>query len=163
MKQTLYSLMLLFALGWSVAAHADEKAQWCLVVESAAGETIAIGADLKPVISTTAEGYELKYGDVVSTFAWNELKTVRVQETVADASATAVRSIETPADFQLQRGQIAINGAKPGTQASIYSVDGRLVRTATVAPDGSVNLSTNGLSRNVYIIKTNNTTFKIKK
>ena len=65
MKQKFYSLLLLLAL--AVTAHAADK-QWCLVVESAGGETIAIGADLKPVIKTVADGYELCYGETVTAF-----------------------------------------------------------------------------------------------
>lgn len=167
MKQKFYSLLLLFSLAWTTNVLAAEpEVQWCLVVESAGGETIAIGADLKPVIKTTAEGYELTYGNEVTTFSWSELKTVTMEETVADASLTPVERIEKPVEqtsFRVAPGEVRVEGAEPGSMATIYSSDGRVVANARVGADGSVNLSTRSLSRNLYIIKTNKTTFKLLK
>lgn len=167
MKQKFYSLLLLFTFAWATNTLADEQqAQWCMVVESAGGETIAIGADLKPIIATTAEGYELQYGDVITSFAWNELKKVTMEETVADANLTPVESVEGPIEetrFQVAPGVVHIEGAEPGSMAQIFSMDGRQVNSARVGENGSVSLSTSGLPKNLYIIKTNKTTFKMIK
>lgn len=167
MMQKLYSLLLLFALACGTNAYAAEQvAQWCLVVESSGGETIAIGADLKPVIATTAEGYELKYGDVITSFTWNQLKTITMEETIADANLTPVESVEEPVQqttFNVAPGEVRIEGATPGSIAQIFSMDGRQVSNARVGENGSVSLSTSGLPKNLYIIKTNKTTFKLLK
>ena len=163
MKQRFYSMLLLLALALTVNA-ADK--QWCLVVESAGGETIAIGADLKPVIATTADGYELKYGDEVTAFAWSELKKVTVEETVADVSATPVEEVKTePAKpaFNVLPGEIQISGAEPGSVAQIYSLNGRQQQNVRVGESGTVSLSTQGLPAGIYIIKTNKSTFKLIK
>ena len=167
MKQKFFSLLLLFSMAWGSTALAGEQvAQWCLIVESTGGETIAIGADLKPVIATTATGYELKYGDVVTSFTWSELKKVTMSETVADANATEVEEVEMPAEktrFQVAPGEVRIEGAEPGSIATIISTNGLPVAKARVGADGSVNLATRNLPRNLYIIKTNKSTFKLLK
>lgn len=163
MKQRFYSMLLLLAL--TLTANAAEK-QWCLVVESAGGETIAIGADLKPVIATTADGYELKYGDEVTAFAWSELKKVTVEETVADANATPVEKVTVEPvkpNFNVTPGEIQISGAEPGSMVQIYSLNGRQQQSARVGENGSVSLSTQGLPAGIYIIKTNKSTFKLIK
>ena len=163
MKQKLYSLMLLLAV--ALTAHAKE-AQWCLVVESAGGETIAIGADLKPVIATTSDGYELRYGNEVTSFAWNELKKLTIQQTEADISGTPVERIEADPEkpyYSFQPGEVSIKGAEPGSMAQIYSSNGLLKESVRVEPDGSVNLSTTGLPTGIYIVKTQKSTFKIVK
>jgi hypothetical protein len=163
MKQKLYSLMLLLAV--ALTAHAKE-AQWCLVVESAGGETIAIGADLKPVIATTSDGYELRYGNEVTSFAWNELKKLTIQQTEADISGTPVERIEADPEkpyYSLQPGEVSIKGAEPGSMAQIYSSNGLLKESVRVEQDGSVNLSTTGLPTGIYIVKTKKSTFKIVK
>ncbi|MBQ8486735.1 MAG: T9SS type A sorting domain-containing protein [Prevotella sp.] len=163
MKQKLYSMLLLLAV--TLTAHAADK-QWCLVVESAGGETIAIGADLKPVIATTADGYELRYGEQVTAFTWSELKKVTVQETVADVS-TPVKEV-TIADpskptFRATSGEIVISGAEPGSVAQIFSLNGHQTQSARVGDSGSVSLDTTGLPAGIYIIKTNKSTFKLVK
>lgn len=163
MKKKLYSLLLLLAV--MLTANAEE-AQWCLVVESAGGETIAIGTDLKPVIKTTSDGYELNYGETKSTFTWSELKKVTIKETVADVSTPIQEVIaeqQQRPTYHVAAGEIRIEGAKPGTLAQIFSLNGRPVKTTRIGADGTVSLSTAGLPNNVYIIKTNKSTFKIVK
>lgn len=164
MKQKLYSLLLLLAV--TLTAHAADK-QWCLVVESAGGETIAIGADLKPVIATTADGYELRYGEQVTAFTWSELKKVTVQETVADKSATPVKDVKAAPQaktaFSVAPGEIRIDGAEPGSVALVYTLNGRQALSARVGDSGTVTLDTTGLPAGLYIIKTNKSTFKLVK
>ncbi len=161
MKKKLYSLLLLLATALTANA-ADAK--WCLVVESAAGETIAIGADQKPVIKTVADGYELRYGEQVTAFTWSELKKVTVRET-EPTTTTAVKEVKAVAEpsFRLAPGEIAISGAEPGSLAQVYALGRRQVLSARVGQDGSVSLSTTGLKAGIYIIKTNKSTFKIVK
>lgn len=157
MKKKFYSLLLLLA---TVLTANAADAKWCLVVESAGGETIAIGADLKPVIKTTADGYELKYGETVTTFTWSELKKVSIKET----EPTAVEEVSVKPAFQVAPGEVAIQGAEPGSVAQIFSVSGQLLQSARVADNGSVSLSTQNLpAGQVYIVKTNKSTFKIIK
>jgi hypothetical protein len=160
MKQKLYFLSLLLAA--TLTAHAAD-AQWCLVVESAGGETIAIGASQKPVIKTVADGYELRYGEQVTAFTWSELKKVTVRET--EPTTTAVEEVKVVAEpsFRLAPGEIAISGAEPGSLAQVYALGGRQVLSARVGQDGSVSLSTTGLKAGIYIVKTNKSSFKIVK
>lgn len=159
MKKKFFSLLLLL-LAVLTAQAADAK--WCLVVESAAGETIAIGADQKPVIKTTADGYELKYGETVTAFTWSELKKVSIKET--EPTVTAVEEVSVAPAFQVAPGEVAIQGAEPGSLAQIFSVGGQLLQSARVADNGSVSLSTQNLpAGQVYIVKTTKSTFKIIK
>jgi len=155
MKRKFYAMLLLLAM--AVTAHAAEK-QWCLVVESAGGETIAIALGQKPVIATQTEGYKLTYGENTAEFAWSGLKKLTLQET----EPTAIKDVETPS-FKLAPGEIAINSAEAGSQAKVFNAAGRQVLTAPVADDGTVTLSTANLPAGVYIIKTNKSTFKIVK
>jgi len=163
MKKKFYSMLLLLAA--ALTAHAAD-AQWCLIVESAGGETIAIGADLKPVIKTTADGYELRYGDQTTAFEWSELKKVTVKETVPDASVTPVEEVKKEVvkpSFRIAQGEIRIEGAEPGSTVQIYSAKGLLVQRARVGDNGYVSLSTTNLPTNIYIIKTQKSTFKLVK
>ena len=160
MKQKLYSLLLLLAV--TLSGHAAD-AQWCLVVESAGGETIAIGVDQKPVIKTVADGYELRYGEQVTAFTWSELKKVTVRET--EPTPTAVEEVKAVAEpsFRLAPGEILISGAEPGSEVQVYALGGSQALSARVGQDGSAHLSTTGLKAGVYIVKTNKSTFKIVK
>ena len=157
MKKKIYSLLLLLA---TVLTANAADAKWCLVVESAGGETIAIGADQKPVIKTVAEGYELRYGETVTTFTWSQLKKVSLKET----EPTAVKDLSAKPAVKAAPGEVAIQGAEAGSVAQIFSVSGKLLQSARVADNGSVSLSTQNLpAGQVYIIKTTKSTFKLVK
>ena len=165
MKQKLYAVLLLLVM--TLGASAADK-QWCLVVESAGGETIAIGADLKPVIKTAAEGYELSYGGQVTAFTWSELKKLTVEQTEADYSATPVKAVKATPEaakptLKAAPGEIKISGAEPGSVAQVYALNGRQALNARVGEDGTVTLDTTGLPAGIYIVKTNKSTFKIVK
>lgn len=162
MKHRFYSFLLML-VGIAAATRADDTAQWCLVVESNGGETIAIGADLKPTITTTATGYELAYGDQTSAFTWAELKSLTLKEVVADVNLTPVRDVEAQTDFAIGRGQIAISGAEAGTVAAVYDTTGKRIAAATIGADGRAQLATAQLPKGIYIVRTNKTTFKIQK
>ena len=163
MRQKLSTLMLLLAMAFTANA---EEAQWCLVVESAGGETIAIGVDLKPVIKTTTDGYELIYGEQTTAFTWSELKKVTVENTVADVSATPVEGVKADSRepvFSVAQGEIRIEGAEPGSMAQVYTASGQRVLAVRVSASGSVSLPTMGLPANYYIIKTTKSSFKLIK
>ena len=162
MKHRFYTLLLM-VMGIAAATRADDTPQWCLVVESTGGETIAIGADLKPTITTSATGYELTYGDQTTAFTWAELKTLSVKQVVADVNLTPVRDLQAEHGVCIRRGEIAISGAEAGTVAAIYDTTGKRIAAANVGADGSVQLATTSLPKGIYIVKTNKTTFKIKK
>lgn len=155
MKQKILTTLLLLAM--AVTAVAAEE-QWCLVVESAGGETIAIALGQKPVIATQAEGYKLTYGENTAEFSWSELKKLTLQET----EPTAINAVESPS-LKLAPGEIAISGAEAGSQAQVFTTDGRQVLTARVAAGGTVTLSTASLPAGVYVVKTSKSTFKILK
>ena len=157
MKQKIYSLLLLLATVFT--AHAADK-QWCLVVESAGGETIAIALSQKPLIETQSDGYKLTYGESAAEFTWSQLKKLSLEET--EPTATAVKDVKNAA-FQLTPGQIAVSGAQAGTLAQVYTIGGRQVLSERVADNGTVTLSTAGLPAGIYIIKTNKSSFKIVK
>ncbi|MDE5750324.1 MAG: T9SS type A sorting domain-containing protein [Duncaniella sp.] len=61
-------------------------------------------------------------------------------------------------------GAIEITGALPGSEATLYNLDGRLVSRTTVEADGSAIIPFADLAPGIYVIKTSNSTFKaIKK
>lgn len=157
MKQKIYAMLLLLATVFT--AHAADK-QWCLVVESAGGETIAIALSQKPVIATQSDGYKLTYGESAAEFTWSELKKLTLEET--EPTATAVKDVKN-ASLKLVPGEVAISGAQAGTLAQVFTVGGRQVLSERVADNGTVTLSTAGLPAGIYIIKTNKSTFKIVK
>ena len=115
----------------------------------------------------------------VVTYADNNLVITTTQTTVeypiyllrkisfdVDWTVDAVEEVKAEPlkpSLHLAPGEIAIQGAEPGSVVQVYSVKGLLVQSARVGADGSVTLSTTGLPASIYIVKTTKSTFKIVK
>ena len=115
----------------------------------------------------------------VVTYADNNLVITTTQTTVeypiyllrkisfdVDWTVDAVEEVKAEPlkpSLHLAPGEIAIQGAEPGSVVQVYSVKGQLVMSARVGADGSVTLSTTGLPASIYIVKTTKSTFKIVK
>lgn len=61
-------------------------------------------------------------------------------------------------------GAIELTGALPGSEATLYNLDGRIMSRTAVEADGSAIIPFADLAPGIYVIKTSNSTFKaIKK
>jgi len=157
MKKKLYSMVFLLALAFSARAA---ETQWCLVVENAVGVKTAIGMSQKPIITTNSSGYELSYGAFTANFAWNELKTMTIEN--REPSVTGIKEVSVQ-PFKLSPNEIAMSNMEPGTKVQVFSISGRQEMAVSVQADGSVTLSTAGLPAGIYIVKSNKSSFKITK
>ena len=62
-----------------------------------------------------------------------------------------------------QDGLLVLSGLKSGTSAQVFSTDGRMVQTLTANHNGTFRLSLSSLPTGVYVVKVNDTTYKILK
>lgn len=77
--------------------------------------------------------------------------------------ATQISSIEQENQYHIRSGEIQFSNCHPGSPIHIYTLDGKLLHTATVATDGRANIDTSTYPAGVYIIKTETITHKIIK
>ena len=61
------------------------------------------------------------------------------------------------------RNTLVLSGLKSGTSAQVFSTDGRMVQTLTANYNGTFRLSLSSLPTGVYVVKVNDTTYKILK
>ena len=88
---------------------------------------------------------------------------VRRFEFVADAASSVVDVPTASGECVITENQLSISGLNAGATVRLYSLDGRLLRTAGASDAGVANLSTDGLSAGVYVINFNSTTLKFLK
>ena len=63
----------------------------------------------------------MRYGETVTAFTWSQLKKVSIKET---EPTTAVEEVSVKPAFQVTPGEVAIQGAEPGSVAQVFSVSG---------------------------------------
>ena len=65
--------------------------------------------------------------------------------------------------FSFHDGSLTISGGKPSSIVTLYSVKGVKVGQYRLDADGRANIPTQGLGRDIYIVKTNRLSFKFRK
>lgn len=114
---------------------------------------------------------EVKIGETVFTLH-SAKHTVEYQAdnvlyfTLQDAAVNDPDGISLPeatSKMQFKEGELQLTGCTPNSAVSVYDMAGLLVQTVQTDANGNLSLSLNTLRSGIYIIKTNNTTFKIQK
>lgn len=114
---------------------------------------------------------EVKIGETVFTLH-SAKHTVEYQAdnvlyfTLQDAAVNDPDGISLPeatSKMQFKEGELQLTGCTPNSAVSVYDITGLLVQTVQTDANGNLSLSLNSLRSGIYIIKTNNTTFKIQK
>ncbi len=114
---------------------------------------------------------EVKIGETVFTLH-SAKHTVEYQAdnilyfTLQDAAVNDPDGVSLPeatSKMQFKEGELQLTGCTPNSAVSVYDMAGLLVQTTKTDANGNLSLSLNTLRSGIYIIKTNNTTFKIQK
>ena len=68
-----------------------------------------------------------------------------------------------PAEISMQDGTLVISRMKANSTVNVYSTDGKLVRHLKAQRAGTYRLNLSSLRAGVYLVKADNTTYKITK
>ena len=128
-----------------------------LTIQQKDGQEFSFGFEDKPVITYTDTELVLKTVEyplaALSKFIFTDLPTQVIA--VPD-------DIQNP-DYAMNDYEINITGAKVGINVSVISTDGKAIGTYKTGQDGSVTLSIADLPQGLYIINSENLTFKVLK
>jgi len=157
MKQKLLLLMLFVASSMGVCA-ADQLLT--LIVELKNGSQTAFFLKDKPQVKF--EGTNLKVtstaGDV--TFLLADVKTF----TYAKKDPTGIdEQVAEPTGVAFQNNVLVISQLKANAAVCVYAMDGKLVRQLKATRYGTYRLNLSELPSGLYLVKVENTTYKITK
>lgn len=125
------------------------------------GQQFSFGFADKPVITYTENDLVLKTTKTEVQYPLSSLS--KITFTDAETGVDAIRDdIQSPA-LTLDDYVINITGAKAGINVSLIATDGKTIGTYKTDQDGSVSFSIADLSLGIYIIKSENLTFKVLK
>ncbi len=162
MQRKLFVSAVLFLLAAAGArAQTGEPSQWCAVVQQTSGTQTEFMLDELPQI-TYAEGVV----NVATSTTTLELKTSQVMRVYMTQKTTvqgigAAKSAQQTARVAITPGAINVTGLEPGSDAALYSADGRQMKAAKASADGNLSLPTPTRAQGVLIVKTKNQSFKI--
>ena len=155
MKRT--TLILILAAGCLFTAKADDR---LLHIEQANGQLLSIDLNDRPR-TTYSDGNLIITSDKATVTLPLESVKRYYYETV---SKTAIGSVKAMKATLSKDGEaIALNNLKPGTGIVVYNVAGQAVRRINAGSRSNLVVSVADMPAGVYLIKVNDTTYKITK
>ncbi len=131
-----------------------------LIVQLKNGVENAFFLKDKPIV--TFEGTSLKVSATTGDVSFPLADVMRF--TYAMKSPTGINEqINTPTGVALEGDVLVISQLKANATASIYTLDGKLIRQLRPHRAGTYRISLSGLPTGLYLIKADNVTYKITK
>lgn len=107
-------------------------------------------------------GNSLRITSAKGNVTYNLLDVQRFTfETRSVTGISELRDEQSAIDYN--DGQLVISGIKQGGSVGIYSLDGKMVKQLTASHSGTYRISLSSLPQGMYIVKADNTTYKIMK
>ena len=125
------------------------------------GQQFSFGFADKPVITYTENDLVLKTTKTEVQYPLSSLSKITFTETETGVDAI-LDDIQSPV-LTLDDYVINITGAKAGVSVSVIGSDGKAIGTYKTDQDGGVTFSIADLPQGIYIINSENLTFKVLK
>lgn len=155
MKNLILSVLLFFS---ALPCVAEDKNT--LVVHLTDGTSVGFLLAERPRVTFAGDSLRIVSSVAEAVILRSE---VRRFEFVADAASSVVDVPTASGECVISENQLYVSGLDAGEAVRLYSLDGRLLRTAGASDAGVAYLSTDGLSAGVYVINFNSTTLKFLK
>lgn len=135
-------------------------AQTALIVHQKSGEVVYYSFSEQPkvtylgtnlVITTSKTKVEYPLANLLK-FSFGDM-----------ANSVGAVASESKTEVRLDNGAIAVTGAKPSSVLAIYNTNGMLINSHIVDENGNAYIFISNLTKGIYIIKSDNITFKFIK
>lgn len=114
-----------------------------------------------PVITYSDYAVTVTYSGGTVEYQMSDIQRVTIGEYSEDGVKEPAANSKGNLNFE--SGTFYLSGFAPGVLVSVYNLNGVLVKSRTIAEDGTLEISTNELSSGIYIIKTSSLTYKFNK
>lgn len=144
-------LLLILSFLVTLSAYADDAR---IVIKQKSGNETVLQLAFNPVITFSGEDMV-----ITSNLTTISIPLADVDSYAAYDDASAIRPLtETP---QFANGHVVFRGLAQGSEARVYTVDGRLISRHAADASGHADVSIDNLPKGVYVISTPNNNIKI--
>ena len=111
--------------------------------------------------SVTFSGDELRLKTDEIEVSYPLTPSVKFEFVEASEEAASIRSVQAEPSFKITAKEIDISNIRPNSVVSIYNLSGQVVKSGRADNEGQIVMSQLNLPKGTYIVKTEQTTFKI--
>ena len=151
--------MLLLMFFISIAANAQNA----VAIHQQDGQVAIFAISEKPVVTYSGSDLVLTTKNNTMMYPIYMLKKISFDVELFSSSAIEDVEMKTNAQFSFQGGTLDISGATPGSLVLIYNINGFQIGKYKLDDRGCTSIPLQQLDMGVYIVKTNDFTFKFLK
>ncbi len=141
--------------------NAASLRQNCISIHQKDGMVMNYYFTDKPVVSYSGSDLVLTSSSVTVQYPLHTLRKMTI-EGVGDA--TAIDEVVVPdTEFSFSEEGANVRGEKPGTPFYVFDMKGMKCAEGTIDAEGKANIRLSSLPSGIYIVKTQSTSFKIKR
>lgn len=113
----------------------------------------------RPSVAFSGEELRLKTDEIEVSYPLSP--SVRFEFAEASEEAAGIRSAQAEPSFKITADEIDISNVRPNSVVSIYNLSGQVVKSGRADNEGRIVMSQLNLPKGTYIVKTEQTAFKI--
>ena len=136
-----------------------EQTSLCAVVQRTNGTQTEFMLSEVPQITYGKGVVNVTTSTTTLEFKSSEVKRVYMAQKSVQGIGTT-KTAQNVARVDISSAAVTVTGLEPGSDAALYTADGRYLKAANVASDGTLSLPM-PKSQGVFIVKTKNQSFKI--
>ena len=165
-KLLLCSIALALFLSPTMVAHSESATgkSYSFVVHTRSGEKHTYPVGDNPVLTHDGKSVVITSSDLTMEYAPGTVDRFEMEATGNSTSSIGIADkVQNGAALEQGASTLLVSGARHGDAVYVYSVSGAMVASSKISADGTASLSTEGLAKGVYVVKTGSTNFKIIK
>lgn len=141
--------------------NAASLRQNCFSIHQKDGMVVNYSFAEKPVVTYSGSDLVLTTSSVTVQYPLHSLRKMTIK---GIGDATAINDVTLPdTEFSFSDEDANVRGEKPGTPFYVFDIKGMKSAEGTIDAEGKANIRLSSLSSGIYIVKTQSTSFKIKK
>ena len=141
--------------------NADALRRNCIAIHQKDGMVLNYAFTEKPVITYSGSDLILTTGSISVQYP---LHTLRKMTIVGAEDLTAIDEVTFPdTEFSFSDEGAKVRGEKPGTPFYVFDLKGSKVYQGVIDAEGRASIPLHTLPQGIYVVKTQSTSFKIRK
>lgn len=135
-----------------------------IALHHANGTIITYAFEEKPVISYSGEELVITTNSASVQFPLSNLRKLTLEGDWNNVNVTAIDDAVVPdTEFSFSEEGTKVSGEKPGTPFYVFDAQGTKCTEGVIDAEGKANIQLSNLPKGIYVVKTQSTSFKVKK
>jgi len=138
-------------------------AQNAIAIYQKDGKVARFAFSEKPVVTYSGADLVMTTTKTSVHYPLNMLKKLIFEDELTEAVNIEALEVKSSVQFSFKGGALSIKGGEPQSSVNLFNIKGMSVGQYRLDIDGSVEIPTQSLDSDIYVVKTSSVSFKFRK